>query len=82
VTARNKQGFPTSYEINADPKKPGSTATMHYFTDQSGVIRLEPDHPANRNSTDIEKYEASVPSETSQGKSLTDFLPLQGGCTQ
>ncbi len=50
VTATDDKGFPSAYTINADPADADSTGENHYFTDESGVIRWERDHPANKDS--------------------------------
>jgi hypothetical protein len=42
-----------TYTLRADPVGPGVTAKMHYFTDQSGVIRGEKGKEANQNSAPI-----------------------------
>ncbi len=50
VTANDDKGFPSAYTINADPVDAGMTEEGHVFTDESGVIRRERDHPANKDS--------------------------------
>jgi hypothetical protein len=42
-----------AYGINADPIKPGNTGQNHYFTDQTGAIRMETDRPASEQSPPI-----------------------------
>jgi len=44
------KGVISSYAVNADPVVAGSTGRRHFFTDQSGVIRVETNSPANQNS--------------------------------
>ncbi len=41
------------YSITADPITPGTTGQRHFFTDQTGVIRVENDSPANEHSPPI-----------------------------
>ena len=41
------------YEIYADPVTPGTTGQKHFFTDQTGVIRLESNKPASAESPPI-----------------------------
>jgi type IV pilus assembly protein PilA len=41
------------YTINADPVVAGSTGRRHFFTDQTGVIRVEMDRAATANSPPI-----------------------------
>ena len=36
-----------SYSVKADPITPGSTGIRHFFTDQTGIIRWEANHPAS-----------------------------------
>lgn len=50
VMATDDKGFPSAYSIKADPVKPGNTGQRYFFTDESGVIRSERDHPANKDS--------------------------------
>lgn len=50
VLATDNKGLPSAYSINADPAEPGSTGQRYFFTDESGVIRSERDHPANKDS--------------------------------
>lgn len=42
-----------TYTVRADPVQPGVIGKMHYFTDQSGVIRGEKGKEANQNSAPI-----------------------------
>jgi len=49
---RDAQGVIYTYAIHADPIM-SSTGQIHYFTDQSGVIRQEIDRPANAQSPPI-----------------------------
>jgi type IV pilus assembly protein PilA len=68
VTSRTKFGYAFNYEpssvewggvkdfgyrITASPITPGTTGRRHFFTDQTGVIRAEPDWPAAANSPPI-----------------------------
>jgi hypothetical protein len=55
VTVIDHKGFPSAYAINADPDPadPDFAGGAHYFTDESGVIRSERDHPANNDSQPI-----------------------------
>jgi hypothetical protein len=41
------------YEIYADPVTAGTTGQRHFFTDQTGVIRMESDKPASGESPPI-----------------------------
>jgi len=42
----SQDGGIISYEVHADPLTPGVTGVRHFFTDQSGVIRVRVDGPA------------------------------------
>ena len=44
------RGIYDAYTVHADPITPGTTGNRHFFTDQSGVIRVESDRPANEHS--------------------------------
>jgi type II secretory pathway pseudopilin PulG len=50
----NDEGVISSFIVNADPVLAGSTGLRHFFTDQTGVIRVESDRPANANSPPLE----------------------------
>jgi hypothetical protein len=41
------------YRITANPITSGTTGRKYFFTDQTGVIRAEPDWPATANSPPI-----------------------------
>lgn len=41
---------PMSYVVNADPITPGTTGMRHFYTDQTGIIRWEANHPASAES--------------------------------
>jgi type IV pilus assembly protein PilA len=43
-------GKRTGYTIHADPNGPDTTGRRHFFTDQTGVIRVETDAPATAES--------------------------------
>lgn len=45
-----QNGVITSYTFHDGPITPGTTVEPHYFTDQSGVIRVERGRPADENS--------------------------------
>jgi hypothetical protein len=42
-----------TYTVRADPLEPGVSGKMYYFTDQTGVIRVEKSREANQNSPPI-----------------------------
>jgi hypothetical protein len=42
-----------AYMVNADPVTPGTTGQRHFFTDQTGVIRVEQHQPATAESPPI-----------------------------
>jgi type IV pilus assembly protein PilA len=42
----SQKGVIISYEVHADPLTPGTTGVRHFFTDQSGVIRVRTGGPA------------------------------------
>jgi len=42
-----------TYTLTADPIQPGSTGRDHFYTDQSGVIRIETDGPATADSPEL-----------------------------
>ncbi len=46
----DSKGIRRAYTIHADPVEEGTTGQMHFFTDQSGVIRSEREKPANKES--------------------------------
>ena len=50
---RDSRGNVASYKIYADPVTAGTTGNRHFFTDQSGVIRVESDRPANEHSPPV-----------------------------
>lgn len=50
VTARDDKGFPSAYTIHADPIAENSTGQGHYFTDETGVIRMEREKAADSSS--------------------------------
>jgi hypothetical protein len=39
-----------SYTIHADPVTPGTTGLRHFFSDSSGIIRVDTERPADENS--------------------------------
>jgi type IV pilus assembly protein PilA len=43
-------GYALAYTIQADPATDNSPGERHFFTDQTGIIRMEPDKPADINS--------------------------------
>ncbi len=47
-------GVIASYTINANPVVPGTTDFRYFFTDQSGVIRVDTSGPANADSPPLE----------------------------
>jgi len=47
----DKDGRVTTYTVRADPVTPGTTGMSHYFTDETMVIRVESDKPADSSST-------------------------------
>lgn len=50
---RGAIGAGGGYVIHADPVQQGTTGERHFFTDQSGVIRVETGRPANAHSPPI-----------------------------
>jgi type IV pilus assembly protein PilA len=46
--------FPSAYAIQADPVEEGESGERHYFTDQTGEIRVESNKPAGKNSSLLE----------------------------
>ena len=42
----SQNGVIISYEVHADPLSPGATGARHFFTDQSGIIRVRMDGQA------------------------------------
>lgn len=42
-----------AYRLTADPITPGTTGQRHFFTDESGVIRMSPSGPADETSPPI-----------------------------
>lgn len=49
VTVDGVLGTPPTFTLNADPIAPGRTGARHFFTDQSGVIRVSVGAPATAN---------------------------------
>ena len=54
VTGKDENGLPNAYTITADPAEPGSTGRRHFFTDETGVIRMEQAQQATRESPPLE----------------------------
>jgi type IV pilus assembly protein PilA len=54
VTEKDENGTLTGYTITADPVVPGSTGQRHFFTDQTGVIRMERGQSATKDSPPLE----------------------------
>lgn len=52
-TPTTPNGSIDGYTLRADPVTPGTTSANHYFTDQSGVIRVERDKQADSSSPPI-----------------------------
>lgn len=50
VTGKDENGLPNAYTITADPAEPGTTGRRHFFTDETGVIRMEQAQPATQES--------------------------------
>jgi type IV pilus assembly protein PilA len=50
----NGDGVIEAYVVNADPVTPGTTGRRHFFTDESGVIRVESDQMASKESPPIQ----------------------------
>jgi len=48
------KGVISTYTVNADPIFSGNTGQRHFFTDQSGVIRVDAFRPANQDSPPID----------------------------
>lgn len=46
----HNDGVLDAYQVRADPTEPGTTGEAHFFTDESGVIRIARDGPANEQS--------------------------------
>jgi type IV pilus assembly protein PilA len=51
---RDSQGRTTAYAISADPLQPGASGIRHFYTDDSGLIRLESGHPATADSPPLQ----------------------------
>ncbi len=54
VTEKDENGSLTGYTITAEPVQQGNTGQRYFFTDQSGVIRVERDRPATAESPPLE----------------------------
>ncbi|MBI2677721.1 MAG: DUF4190 domain-containing protein [Candidatus Koribacter versatilis] len=50
----NGDGMVEGYLLNADPISPGTTGKRHFFSDETGVIRVETSQMANKQSPQIE----------------------------
>jgi type IV pilus assembly protein PilA len=50
VTEKDENGTLTGYTITAEPVQPGNTGQRYFFTDQTGVIRVERDRQASQES--------------------------------
>jgi hypothetical protein len=50
ATGKKSGGRTLTYTIHADPLTPGVTGTSHYYTDESGVIRVESENEASSDS--------------------------------
>ncbi len=53
VSAPPIGGIIYNYAINSDPSVPGATGQRHFYTDQTGVIRFDPNAPATAASLPI-----------------------------
>jgi type IV pilus assembly protein PilA len=53
VTGMNPDGFPNTYTITADPVKPGNTGGRYFFTDETGMIRVDAAQQASKESPPI-----------------------------
>jgi type IV pilus assembly protein PilA len=53
VLTTDPLGHVTNYSINADPMSVGNTGTRHFYTDQTGVIRVNQSSSAGPNDTPI-----------------------------
>jgi hypothetical protein len=51
--ADRQDGSVRAYTLRADPVQPGQTGNRHYFTDQTGIIRLDVQNEANANSPPV-----------------------------
>lgn len=54
VTEKDEKGALTGYTITAAPVQPGNTGQRFFFTDQTGVIRVELNGPADESSPPLE----------------------------
>jgi type IV pilus assembly protein PilA len=54
VTEIDENGALTGYKITAEPVLAGSTGQRFFFTDQTGVIRMERDRPATQESPPLD----------------------------
>jgi hypothetical protein len=50
----DSNGMIFAYTVHADPIKPAEPNDMHFFTDQSAVIRVEKGKGANQNSPPLQ----------------------------
>ena len=50
---RNGDGQLDAFRAHADPNIPGETSLRHFFVDETGVIRVETERPADKNSRPI-----------------------------
>lgn len=50
----HKDGTLDGFQAYADPVAPGTTGVRHFFVDQTGVIRIQEDGPANENSPPLQ----------------------------
>ena len=49
----DSDGRITAYTVRADPVRPGNTGVRHFFTDQTNVIRVEPEAQTNAGSSPV-----------------------------
>lgn len=49
----HNDGVLDAYQVHADPTEPGTTGDAHFFTDESGVIRVAREGPANEHSPPV-----------------------------
>ncbi|MFY9528583.1 MAG: DUF4190 domain-containing protein [Candidatus Acidiferrales bacterium] len=54
VESKKAGGLRDAYEIGADPVAPGSTGRRHFFIDETGVIRVESDRAATKDSPPLQ----------------------------
>ena len=53
LTDRDNDGFADGYQVRAEPITPGTTGVRHFYSDESGVIRMSSEGSADEHSPPV-----------------------------